>query len=275
MTAAASTSGSGHDNSAADRTVPAFFVATFAWTWSLWWAAAATGRTFTDRPVLLLFMAGGLGPLVGAAWLVRRGGPRYRREFLRRIWDPRRIPVAWWLAIVAIASGPALIGTTVARLAGTTASVPDYRPGAVAGVVAFALAAGLVEEPGWRGAAADAWQARTHPLLAATGIGVAWALWHLPLHFIEGSYQHGLAFGSVRFWLTNLALVQLGVLYLWLVTGANGSILAAILAHAGFNVTGELVARSTTGDVIAFVVLGVATVAVIVSTRHDVPTVAQ
>jgi uncharacterized protein len=134
-------------------------------------------------------------------------------------------------------------------------------------VVVFALAAGLVEEPGWRGAASDAWQARTRPLWAATAIGVLWALWHLPLYFIEGSYQHGLGFGSLRFWLTNLVLVQLGVLYVWLVNGSGGSILIAILAHAGVNIAGELVPRSTTGDAIAFLVVTTVTLSVIAATR--------
>lgn len=42
-------------------------------------------------------------------------------------------------------------------------------------------------------------------------------------------------FGTARFWLTNLALGQLGVLLLSLANGARSSILVAILGHAGFN----------------------------------------
>jgi uncharacterized protein len=96
---------------------------------------------------------------------------------------------------------------------------------------------------------------------------VWWALWHLPLYFVEGSYQQGLGFGSVRFALTNLTLRPLAVLYLWLVNGTGGSILMAVLAHAGFNIAGELVPRSTLGDLVALLVLLVATVAVLVVTR--------
>ena len=244
-----------------------YFALTFAWTWTWWWAAVATGRPVGELPVPLMFMLGGLGPLVGAAWMVRRDGRGYRREFLRRVWDPRGIPAASWLALAAVSAGPAVIGAVVAGMAGAAATVPDYRLGAVAGVVGFALLAGLAEEPGWRGAASDAWQRRALPVWSALGIGVLWALWHLPLHFVEGSYQHGLGFGSVRFWLTSLVLVELAVLYVWLANGSAGSILLAILAHAGFNVAGELVARSTLGDVVAFIVVTAATVAVIAATR--------
>jgi hypothetical protein len=106
-------------------------------------------------------------------------------------------------------------------------------------------------------------------VVAAVGIGSFWALWHLPLYCIEGTYQHGLGFGSVRFWLTNLVLVGLAVLYVWLANGAGGSILIAVLAHAGFNAAGELVPRSTMGDAVAFVLVSVAAMAVVAITRGD------
>jgi len=243
-----------------------FYVLTFAWTWSMWWGAVAIGLTFDQPAFRLVYLLGVFGPLVGTAWVVRCGGNAYRRDFLRRVWDPRRIPAMWWLALIVVAAGPALLGAAVAALTGAIAAVPDYSPGFIGAVVTFAMVAGLAEEPGWRGAASDAWQTRTRPLFAALGIGAIWALWHLPLHFVEGSYQHGVGIGSVRFWLTNLALVQLGVLFVWLVNGARGSILVAILAHGGFNAAGQLVPGSTTRDLVAFLVLTAMTVSVIAAT---------
>lgn len=247
--------------------VPAipYFVLTFAWTWSWWWSAAA----LDPLPGPLMFAAGGFGPLVGAVWTVGQRDRAYGRDFVRRVWDPRGIGAPWWLGLVAVAAGPAVLGAGVARLAGAAATAPSYTLGMVAGVLGFAIAAGLVEEPGWRGAALDAWQVRTRPVFAALGIGAFWAVWHLPLYFIEGTYQNGLGFGTPRFWLTNLVLVGLAVLYVWLVNGAGGSILVAILAHAGFNVAGELVPRSTMGDVVAFAIVAVASVLVVVATRGE------
>jgi uncharacterized protein len=244
-----------------------FFVLTFSWSWSMWWGAVAAGLSF-DQPLFrLLYLLGVFGPLVGAAWVVRCGGRRYRREFLQRIWDPRLISVPWWLALLAVAAGPALLGAAVAVMSGATAAVPNYSAGFVGMVVLFALVAGLAEEPGWRGAASDAWQALMRPVWAATGIGGLWALWHLPLYFVEGSYQHAVGFGSARFWLSSLALVQLGVLYTWLVNGSGGSILIATLAHAGFNMAGELVPASTIRDVVALFLITIATLAVVAATR--------
>ena len=247
------------------RPVLPYFVLAFVWTWALWWTAAAA--PLSGPVAFVAFMTGGLGPLVGAAWVVRRSGTAYRRAFLRRVWDPRGITAIWWVVLAGVTTVPAMLGAVVASLRGATAILPDHDIGAVTLVVAFAVAAGLVEEPGWRGVASDAWQQRTRAVWAALGIGALWALWHLPLYFIEGSYQHGLGFGSTRFWLTNLVLVQLSVLYVWVANGSGGSILIAILAHAGFNATGELVPRSTTGDVVALLAVTATTVTVVAATK--------
>jgi uncharacterized protein len=240
-----------------------YLVITFGWTWALWWTAAL----YAQRSAPLLVLLGGLGPLVAAAWVVHRRGATYRRRFLRRVWDPRGVAGTWWWAVLGVAAVPALLGATTAKLAGVAAISPDRSATAVGGIVAFALAAGLVEEPGWRGVASDAWQARVRPVWAAVVIGAVWSLWHLPLYLVEGSYQHGLGFGSVRFWLASVALVPLSVLYVWLANGAGRSILIVILAHAGSNITGELVSRSTVGDVVAFLVLTAAAVTVVAVTR--------
>jgi uncharacterized protein len=244
-----------------------YLLVAFGWTWVLWGVAAAAARPVTEPVGFVLYMTGGLGPLVGAAWLLRCRDRAERRAFLRRLWDPRGIPARWWLALLAVTVLPALIGAGAAGLAGVATIVPDLRIGVVVAAVLIALAAGLVEEPGWRGAAADAWQERTRPVWAALGIGVLWSVWHLPLSFLDGTYFHGLGLGTARFWLTHLMLVALGVLYLWLANGSGGSILLAILAHAGFNVAIGLVPSSATADVVTFVSLLAATVVVVVATR--------
>lgn len=247
--------------------VLSFFVLAFAWSWSWWLTAAATGAAVTEPVGSLFYVLGVFGPLVGAAWSVHRRGHAYRRAFLRRIWDPRGIAARWWLALLAVAAGPAALAAVGTSLAGRAAIAPDLSIAVIAAMSGSALIAGLAEEPGWRGAVSDAWQVRTRPVWAATGIAALWSLWHLPLSFVEGSYYHDLGAGSARSWLTHLMLVQLGVLLVWLANGAGRSILLAVLAHAGFNVAMGLVAGSTTRDVVAFLGLAVAGVVVIVTTK--------
>jgi len=244
-----------------------FVVVTFAWTWTIWWAAAANGLSTQEPPGSGLYLLGVFGPLVAAAWVVRPAGRAYRREFLRRIWDPRGIPARWWLALAAVTAGPVALGGVAAMVTGAEMAAPDYSIAAVAAVIMVALVASLAEEPGWRGAASDSLQARARPVWAVIGIGALWSLWHLPLHFFEDSWYYGMGFGSVRFWLVHLLLVQLGVLFVWLANGSGGRIIIAVLAHTSVNVAAGLVPDSIMRDLVAFLCVTVATIVIIAATR--------
>jgi membrane protease YdiL (CAAX protease family) len=244
-----------------------FFGLAFVWSWVWWLTAAATGRTLADPAGLLLYLVGVFGPLVGAVWLVHRRGRRYRRRFLRRLVDPRGIAARWWLALAAVAAGPAAVGAIGSTLAARPALVGGLGVGAALTMAGPALVASLAEEPGWRGAALDALQARARPVVAATGIGLLWSAWHLPLLFLGGTYFHGLGPGTARFWLTHLMLVLLGILLVWLVNGSGGSVLLAVLAHTGFNTAMGMVAGSTVRDAGAFLGLATAVCVVVVHTR--------
>jgi len=247
-----------------------YLLVTFGWTWTVWWIAVFAGRAAIEVPLSLLFALGGLGPAVGSIVVIRNLGPAYRREFVRRLWDPKRISGSWWFALAAVAVGPALAGYLAAAAAGRPPiAMTTVTLGAVAFNVGFGLAAGAVEEPGWRGVARDLLQSRMPPVWAALIVGIPWALWHLPLFFLEGTYQHALGFGSARFWLFNLFLLLLSVLYLWLCKGTRGSILIAILAHAGTNVAGSLIPQDALSDAFRMVVTLVAVFVVVGLTRGD------
>ncbi|TVP45854.1 MAG: CPBP family intramembrane metalloprotease [Gemmatimonadales bacterium] len=255
------------------RRMPAlarYLLVTFGWTWTVWWIAVFAGRSQVDLPLSLLFVTGGLGPAVGTFFVVRTMDPAFRREFVRRLWDPRRISASWWLALAAVSVVPALAGYLAAAAAGhPPIATTAITPGAVAFTIGFGLAAGAVEEPGWRGLALDLLQIRISPALAAILVGIPWALWHLPLFFLEGTYQHALGLGSARFWMFNLFLLPLSVLYAWLCNGSRGSILIAILAHAGTNVAGSLIPQDTLSDAFRMIVTLLGVIVVVWLTRGD------
>jgi uncharacterized protein len=141
--------------------------------------------------------------------------------------------------------------------------------GTILALAGPALVASLADEPGWRGAALDAWQTRTRPVVAALAIGVLWSFWHVPLSFVEGSYYHELGAGSVRVRLTHLMLFLFGILLVWLANGSGGSILLAVLAHTGFNTAMGEVAGSTVRDVAVLLGLAAAASAAIILTKGE------
>jgi len=203
---------------------------TYTISWSLWsvWAIGETGATLTGTT---LFVLGGLGPFVASAILVR-ASDRSLKAWFRDTFEARTALRYYALALalpVALLLGAAVIH--VVFFDGVV--TPDVLPG----VVEYPLFLGFVvlfggglEEPGWRGYLLSALQETYSPFTAGLLVGVVWAGWHLPLVFIPGTIQYTLPLG-----LYLLQLVELSILLTWLTNRVEGSVLPAILLHAGGN----------------------------------------
>jgi membrane protease YdiL (CAAX protease family) len=105
--------------------------------------------------------------------------------------------------------------------------VPAFGPGFL---LFFLVYNGLGEEIGWRGLALPLLQRHLGYLGGNAAVGVLWALWHLPLFWLRGSYQYG---HSILLFV--LLLTCWSIIIGMLVDKSGGSILPAILLHEGAN----------------------------------------
>lgn len=242
-------------------------------TWSFEILAAVLSASIPSWGVTVLHYLGGLMPLVVAVGLTHLKHDRsFRRDFWWRIIDFRRISFAWYAVIflyVPVKSGLAalidvILGGKGIELEALTQLMEQ--PVLIVPTLIFWLFFGPVpEEPGWRGYALDGLQGRQSALSASLIVGAVWSLWHLPLFFIEGSWQsRAIGLGTQRFWLYMLAIVVESVLYTWIYNNTSGSTLAAILFHFVGNSFGELFALSERAEVYSFFIAAVAVVLVIV-----------
>ena len=101
-----------------------------------------------------------------------------------------------------------------------------------------------VEEPLWRGVALDGFGSAATK--ASLMIGLAWSLWHVPLFFITGTFQHDLGFASLDFFVFSIGIMGLSVILTWLVVRSGGSILLAMFTHFLINLNGEFLPDDTT-----------------------------
>jgi len=231
----------------------------FALGWSLlFWAGSVFWGAGDDPSRSPLFLLGGGGPLVAAVVLTTFfEGPGIRRDYWIRAFDPRRIHGSWWAA--ALLLHPAIIALSFAADIALGGFLPPLRAqaGSVSAVLSllfFVFWFGpLPEEMGWRGFALDRLQNRMTALNASLVLGAVWALWHVPLFFVPGTFQAELGPGSARSWIFLASMVPLSVLMTWVYNNTGRSILSAVLIHYSGNLCGALLAK--TDRVAAFEVL--------------------
>jgi uncharacterized protein len=226
-----------------------FFALALALSWLFWIPLALIGEDPMQFPYLILMILGGLGPAMAEAILIFVwGSQRQKRDYGRRVLDVRRIGWRWaaviflmFPALNAIATllsvatgGPQPTFETVTRLLANPLSIIPY--------LLFLFVFGpLPEELGWSGYALDGLQARRSALTSSLIIGLIWAVWHLPLFFMHGTFQsEQIGFATPAFWWYMLPTLPISVLDTWIYNNANRSTLSAALLHFMVNLSGEL-----------------------------------
>ncbi|WP_374457423.1 CPBP family intramembrane glutamic endopeptidase [Nocardioides sp.] len=235
------------------RTVRAFFLATFAFSWTLGvlmvvfmdQVEAVFGPMGYTNPVFILVV---WGPgLVGLWLVVRHHGLRGLRPFLARLaqW---RMSRAWWLVLLV---GMPAVFYAGAAVKGTLDDGFPFSPWyAVVPALLPALMIGPVEELGWRGVALPVLQRRFAPLWAALIVGVVAAVWHTPAFLMSGTKQSAWSFGPFF-----LGVVAISVILTAMFNAARGSLLVAVLFHAQMN--GPAWPDAQPWDMYAFVAVAV------------------
>ena len=220
--------------------VASFFTLAYGISW-LAWLPIVLG--FGGGIAPLLMMIAQFGPALAALAVALASGASLRGWASGIVrW---RVAPAWYLLALGL---PALLvaveSAAFALLGGPTdlAVLPDLISYAVT-VVVLTLIAGLGEEPGWRGFALPRLQSRLAPLAATLLLGVVWAVWHLPLVFVDPRFPHGFAAPTSLVLLAVLTLVGIvlfAFFYTWVYNRTKSILLCAIL-HGSFNTATGLV----------------------------------
>ena len=235
-----------------------YFAATFLWTWSLWGLAILNGSNMESGKGIGLLLLGVAGPTItGILFTYLTRDKEGRREYWKRVIDFKRIPALWSLVIFLFVPVMHLIAALLDGLFGGGGSTwGEVARGAAANPLSvlfsamFATLIPFIEELGWRGYVLDRLQAKWSALVSSLILGVLWSLWHLPMFFIQGSYQAGLGIGTLEFWLFFLSIVPLAFVFTWIYNHTGRSTLATILFHSMVNFTGELILLSKNADTI-------------------------
>lgn len=201
---------------------------------------------------MVLYIIGGFAPTIAAIACILKDRVMPLKQFIKTIFAVKQ-PVRMYLYALGFAALyygiPALLGraTIVSPLYMALISLPTMVIG------------GGLEEVGWRFILQPTLE-RKFPFVIATAItAVIWALWHLPLFFIQGTYQYTQNFGLFTIGVFGLSFALAAIYRI------SNSIWICIFFHSVVNSVLECVSinNTITSTVITSAVLIVVSLAAI------------
>lgn len=186
----------------------------------------------------------------------------YYKEERKNYWfsviDFKRISWKWYLIIFSF---PILI-RFLASVIDASFTINNFQfnisPDLTLSYVIILLFFGPIpEELGWRGVVLPELQKKFGFNIAVLFLGFMWAIWHLPLFVIEGTYQYQLGLFSPMFWSFMFGVFFTSVVYGVIYNETNKSIFAVILFHYIGNLTGETFVMTFNAELISTVLRGV------------------
>ncbi len=219
-----------------------YLCTTVLWTWIWMLPAVLLDQWWLAFPSVFFILIGGLGPMITALLFIHIGfhDPSLDKNissFLRRCFSCSGLTRKHLLIMIGCLACIILLPIL---FDGETRSAQGlFTTGPVVFLV-VGLVFGALEEIGWRGYAQESCNRHYSPLTASLIIGLFWALWHLPLFYIEGTYQNQLVPGSTAFWVFLFSLPVGSLVYGWLYGITGNAVSAPLLFHGIGNMLREL-----------------------------------
>jgi membrane protease YdiL (CAAX protease family) len=220
-----------------------FFALAFAVSWGCWIPLAKSSVPHPSPFASALAFGGAMVPaLVALALTWRAEGAAGLRSILVRVlrWD---MGARWYAFALAYMAAIKLTVALLHRL--LTGSWPQFGATPLY-VILFVIATSTPfqagEEIGWRGYALPRLAARWGFGPASIGLGVVWALWHLPIFFIGGADKQG---QSLVVYVLQVTALSVAVAFLYART--RGSLLLPMIMHAAVNNSKDIVPSASPG----------------------------
>ncbi|HMJ52940.1 MAG TPA: CPBP family intramembrane glutamic endopeptidase [Polyangiaceae bacterium] len=218
-------------SAAEQRSALPFFILVFGSTWLFQLPFILAKRGWLSGPAerfMPLVVIGFFGPfLIAMALSLWEGG----RDGLRALFRPlgvRGVGLVWYLCALAL---PCVLFLTARALCAPFFRVdlgPWFYPPSTAANVAAMLVIPFTEQIPWLGFAFGRLRERHGSLFAITAVGLGWALFHAQKHlFLDPGFAPGVTAIMI------LEMTAGAIVFGWMRLRARGSLLLAVVAHAG------------------------------------------
>ena len=243
-----------------------FFACAYFFTWIFWIPAI-----FLPGDIGAAFMfIGLLAPgAVSTVFVLRSGSKELKQDLKNKIvgfYKVKWLNVFLGIGVFAlIIVGSILLSLVFGQSLDQFSFTEDFSFTGVGIGTAFVtiLLASIIEEVGWKGYCEDSIGEYMNWFWESLIFGVFWSLWHLPLIFIEGTYQAGLMVNPLYVINFFVSGIPLGFIITWVYLVSDRSILACMIFHLFVNFMQEKIAMTPETKCVETIVVVIVTVIIV------------
>lgn len=247
-----------------------FFICAYFFTWIFWIPAIFVSETIGS----VLMLIGLIAPaVVSTVFVLVSGSDELKKDLKDKIigfYKVKWINVFWAVVVFALI---VVFSILLSLLFGQSLSqfsfTEDFSFTGVGIGTAFVTitVASIIEEVGWKGYCEDSIGQYMNWFWESLLFGVLWSLWHLPLIFIEGTYQAGLMVNPLYVINFFISGIPLGYIITWVYLVSDRSILACMIFHLFVNFMQEKIAMTPETKCVETIVVIIATVIIVMCNK--------
>ena len=247
-----------------------FFICAYFFTWIFWIPAIFVSET--TGAVLMLI--GLIAPaVVSTVFVLVSGNAELKQDLKDKIigfYKVKWINVFWAVIVFAlIVVFSILLSLPFGQSIKQFSFTEDFSFTGVGIGTAFVTitVASIIEEVGWKGYCEDSIGQYMNWFWESLLFGILWSLWHLPLIFIEGTYQAGLMVNPLYVINFFVSGIPLGYIITWVYLVSDRSILACMIFHLFVNFMQEKIAMTPETKCVETIVVIIATVIIVMCNK--------
>lgn len=244
-----------------------YFAFAYLFTWIFWIPAIFVGGNIAT----VLMLLGLISPaVVSTVFILASGSDALKKDLKNKIFGFYK--VKWGNVIIAIVvfalivAGSILLSLLFGQSIDQFSFTEDFNftGVGVAGALVTIIIASILEEVGWKGYCEDSIGNYMNWFLESVIFGAIWSFWHLPLIFIEGTYQAGLMVDSLYVINFFVSAILMGFIITWVYLASDRSILACIIFHLFVNFMQEKIAMTPQTKCVETIVVFIVTIILVI-----------
>jgi len=240
----------------------AYFLLTFVFTFIFWGAAAHLSFDNTSNLYLVFVLLGLVSPFLACLFMILKSKNRLLMyAFLNKLFNLKLINIKMIPFLIFFMPFSVILSVFISFFFGgspeqlTFSQSFSFSTGFIPVLLILFLAA-VFEEFGWRGYGFESLESRYSFFTASVIFSLLWSLWHLPLIFINNTYQYEIFHLNIWYCINfYFSIIPLGIIVSWFCKKNNKSIISAVVFHFIINLSQEALNITQNVKIIQFFVL--------------------